>query len=1109
MKKDSKSEPSANLQKQAEAVNRKRPLKSSSSLDDTKMRKLIQELETHQIELELQNEELRLAKAQITAYAEKYAELYDFAPLGYFTLANNSEIIELNLCGSQMLGKERTVLKTQRFGLYVSDDDKPVFNRFLDKVFSSKSTETCEIALLVNGTPPIYVNLSGTVTENGKQCLVMATDITDRKLSEVALRESNEMFSAFMRHSPIYAFIKEVNQDESRVLRASENYRDMIGISGSEMAGKTMYELFPAEFAAKFTADDWKVVSGGEGITLDEDLNGRNYTSVKFPIDLGGKTLLAGYTIDITEHKEALQKIENQHALLKALINSPKDIIIFSLDRNYCYTAFNEKHREEMKRVWKVDIEVEMNLLSCMPEPELQKLAKQSIDRALRGESFSEIQHQPEHDIYFEFSWNPIMQNDEVVGITVFIRDITEKKKTEELIRESEERYRNLMTNLEAGVVVHAPDTSIIMNNQRAAELLGLSDVKMKGRLAIDPNWKFVDEKNVPLIPSEYPVNRIIAAQKPFSSFLLGVVRPEKGNVVWLTVNGFPVFDNQGKIAEVLISFIDITERKLAEQTLLESERKFRNTVANLDEGYYNVTMDGVLIEHNQAFCRILGFDSNADLKGVHLSDLWQHPEKRKEYLDVLSANGAVSNFQIDIKTQSGENRSVLASAHLVKSKDKQTLWIEGIFLDITERIRMEESLRRHADRLQNLHKIDKEILSPLGSPEAIIQNSLQHIRSLLSSQHASIGIFDFENDALQLFIAGIKDQSVAKVEKYMIDKAYGDLEILQQNRMNVIEDISAKSSPPELLRILQSEGIMSCINVPLVSGEKLIGAMNLGWADSRAFTPEELEIASEVADEITIAIEQVRLRQITKQYASDLEKRVEERTAQLTAANKELEAFSYSVSHDLRAPLRHINGYISILSKHLKDKLPEKEKRYFDTISESAHQMGVLIDDLLQFSRTGRQEMKLTDLDMNAVLQDALQVIKHESNGRNIKWKIAPLPQAVGDYALLRLVWLNLLSNAVKFSKANVLPQIEIGVIDNDNEFVFFVRDNGVGFDMKYAQKLFGVFERLHSTQEFEGTGIGLANVRRIISRHGGRTWAEAEVDKGAAFYFTLPKKQ
>ena len=899
------------------------------------------------------------------------------------------------------------------------------------------------------------------------------------------------------------------------------------------------------------------------------------------------------------------------------------------------------------------------------------------------------------------------------------------------------------------------------MNNHRASELLGLSDDQMNGRLAIDPDWKFVDKDGNQLLVNDYPVYQILTTKKLFSNILFGVFQPEKDNIVWLMVNGFPVFDDHGEIAEVLISFIDvterkkaeealrqskiqlelahrsagagiwdwdmlsqhlnwskelyalfgldpgsveasfdlwnrvvhpddlafasnyieqaikekkpldseyrvihpngevhwinalgnttyddsgkpfhmaglctditrrklaedaliksesrlhrvydsgmlgilywnmngqiidandkfleivgyskddlengkidwmnmtppefryldensvaelkaigvnkapfekeyirkdgtrvpilisgamldeerfngvafvvdITERKRAEEALIESERKFRHTVINLDEGYYRVTMDGVLLEHNQAFSRILGFDANADLKGIHLPDFWQYPDKRKKYLEAISANDSISNYQIEVKTQTGEKRSVLANAHLVKDENGQPIRIEGVFLDITERIRLEESLQRHAGRLQNLHKIDKAILSAVETPEAIIQKTLHHIRSLLSSQHASIGMFDFENEVLQLFCSNIRDQSIDVAKRYLISNALGDLEILREKKMDVVENISLRSLPPDLQRIFHAEGVMSCINVPLISGDKLIGAMNLGWEDPRTFTPEELEIAGEVADEITVAIEQVRLRQAAKHYAEELEKRVEERTSQLLAANKELEAFSYSVSHDLRAPLRHINGYISILSKHLKDILPEKEKHYFDTITDSARQMGKLIDDLLHFSRTGRQEMQFTSLDMSAVLKDALQVIQHESFGRGIKWVVAGLPQVTGDYALLRLVWLNLLSNAVKFGRANVIPQIEIGAVDDNNEFVFFVRDNGVGFDMQYAHKLFGVFERLHSAQEFEGTGIGLANVRRIIQRHGGRTWAEAEVGKGATFYFSLPE--
>jgi PAS domain S-box-containing protein len=239
----------------------------------------------------------------------------------------------------------------------------------------------------------------------------------------------------------------------------------------------------------------------------------------------------------------------------------------------------------------------------------------------------------------------------------------------------------------------------------------------------------------------------------------------------------------------------------------------------------------------------------------------------------------------------------------------------------------------------------------------------------------------------------------------------------------------------------------------------------------------------------------------------TDLEQRVIQRTAQLESANKELEAFSYSVSHDLRAPLRHTSGYVELLANRFKDVLPEKGQHYLHEISDSVHQMGSLIDDLLQFSRTGRSEMRESVLDMNLIVDEVSKQLQQDNPKFNIKWTIGKMPSILGDDAMIHLVWINLLSNAVKFTRTRKKAVIEIGASVEGMETIFFVRDNGVGFDMKYAQKLFGVFQRLHPMEEFEGTGIGLANVRRIILRHGGRTWAEAEIDKGATFYFSLPK--
>ena len=240
------------------------------------------------------------------------------------------------------------------------------------------------------------------------------------------------------------------------------------------------------------------------------------------------------------------------------------------------------------------------------------------------------------------------------------------------------------------------------------------------------------------------------------------------------------------------------------------------------------------------------------------------------------------------------------------------------------------------------------------------------------------------------------------------------------------------------------------------------------------------------------------------------LERRVEERTAQLQEANKELEAFSYSVSHDLRAPLRHVSGFLQLLQKREAAKFDETSQRYLRTIDEAASRMGELIDDLLAFSRTSRAEPHLATVDLDEQLADVRRELMAAYKDREVRWSVAPLPRVRADAALLRQVWVNLLGNALKYTSPRAVAEIELGVLPPEKSahpghVTIFVRDNGVGFDMRYAHKLFGVFQRLHREEEFEGTGIGLATVRRIVSRLGGDVWADAKPDAGATFYVAL----
>ena len=231
-------------------------------------------------------------------------------------------------------------------------------------------------------------------------------------------------------------------------------------------------------------------------------------------------------------------------------------------------------------------------------------------------------------------------------------------------------------------------------------------------------------------------------------------------------------------------------------------------------------------------------------------------------------------------------------------------------------------------------------------------------------------------------------------------------------------------------------------------------------------------------------------------------------RTTELEASNKELEAFAYSISHDLRAPIRHMVGYTELLQKNASSLLDEKGRRYMMNILESAQRMGTLIDDLLAFSRIGRAETRETMVSLEQLVKEIQSEVWQETDGRNIMWRVDPLPDLYGDRSMLKLALVNLISNAVKFTRPRPQPEIEIGCTEETKgRIVVFIRDNGVGFDMKYVNKLFGVFRRLHSAQEFEGTGIGLATVQRIIHRHGGQVWAEGLVDSGATFYLSLPK--
>ncbi len=419
-----------------------------------------------------------------------------------------------------------------------------------------------------------------------------------------------------------------------------------------------------------------------------------------------------------------------------------------------------------------------------------------------------------------------------------------------------------------------------------------------------------------------------------------------------------------------------------------------------------------------------------------------------------------------------------------------------------SERRRAEDALARHAERLRILNQIDRAMIAE-EAPEAIAGAVIEQLRELLGTPRAIVNRFDLAAGAVEwIAAAGRRRTHLGPGVRYSI-RLMGDVAGLRRGEAQRI-DVQALPPGPDVDALLAS-GVRYYLAVPMIAGGELIGAVSFG-SEVDIFPSEKVQIAQEVATQLAIAITQARLLERVRGHTVELESRVRERTAQLETANRELESFSYSVSHDLRAPLRAIDGFSRIVQEDYAGKLDEEGKRLLGVIRDNSQKMAQLIDDLLEYSRLGRKLLSSAVIDVKRMVEEVLEELL-ASGESSPRLEVGALPAARGDATLLKQAWTNLLANAIKFSGKRGQAVIEVSGQENGAESVYCVKDNGAGFDMRYYEKLFKVFQRLHHEEEFKGTGVGLAIVQRVVSRHGGRVWAESKVDEGAAFYFALPK--
>ena len=501
-------------------------------------------------------------------------------------------------------------------------------------------------------------------------------------------------------------------------------------------------------------------------------------------------------------------------------------------------------------------------------------------------------------------------------------------------------------------------------------------------------------------------------------------------------------------------------------QAFRASELSYRRLFEAAKDGILILEADtGRISDVNPFLIKLLGF-THSEMVGKTVGELspFKDIEENQVMLERLQKDGYVRYEDLPLETRDGRHIDVEFVSNVYQAGDRKV--IQCNIRDITERKRTAEQLNASFKEIRDLKSaLDEHAITAITDPQ---------------------GRITYVND------------------KFCAISKYPRAELLGEDH----RIINSSFHPKEFIREMWT----TIAHGNVWKGEFKNKAKDgtLYWVDTTIvpFLNDQGKPRQYVAIRTDITERKAQEERI-HQLNLALEQRVIERTAQLEAANQELEAFSYSVSHDLRAPLRHVLGFVNLLRKDAGPSLSEKALSHLLTISQAAQRMGNLIDALLAFSRAGRSEMQKTEVNLEQLMQDTLGDFQVETKERNIAWEIHRLPVVWADRALLRLALVNLISNAVKFTGARAQAKIEIGCAPNgDGEAVIFIRDNGAGFDPRYAGKLFGVFQRLHSQDEFEGTGIGLANVQRIIHRHGGRTWAEGVVDGGATFYFSLPKQ-
>lgn len=1121
---------------------------------------------------------------------EKFRNIFESSTIGKSITAPDGRLLQVNRAFADMLGYSIEEMQKIDFVRLTHPDDLAESRECVRLLLAGERDQyRMEKRYLHKDGSVVWTDVSTMLHRNAagapEYFITSINNITTRKLAEEKIREKDIEFRKLSDNLPDMVFQFTRKPDGSYYVPISsqgisnifgcqpedvaDSFDPIVRVLHPEDAGRVISDIeHSAVYFTPFTCE-FRVLVPGRPVQWILS------RSTPEKLDDGSITWY-GFCANITDRRQAEDAMRALTSRQEALLGAIPDIVM-EVDANKVYTWANGPGRgffgEHVIGHEAADFFV--------GEQETYEI----VERLFNGDEsimyLESLQRRVDGEERLLAWWYRVLKDEKgnVTGALSTARDITERKRAEATLAESERKYRLLADNMVDFISVSDLDFKINYISPSIEKALGYTFEELQSL----PLNSYMSERSIALmtrILSEEIENEKSGNTYPGRHRTYEVEYTRKdGSRMTCELKTSAIRDAGANAIGLLNVGRDITDRVQAEVALRESERKFRETVANLDEGYYSCLVDGTVLEHNRAFNRILGIDEDRDMKGARLPDFWLNPEERGVYLEHLETKGSIRNYTVVARKTNGDSIDVILNSHIVFDETGKPLRIEGTFIDITDRVRMEERFRIAAESMSDvIYEWDlKERIDWFGAIDGLMGYEGGGFPRTLSEWEKIVHPDDRERvlAAIDRHIRGeagfdIEYRIRKKDESFAVWNARGEIVRnvagVPLRMYGAISDITARKQAEDGLRALNERlSFLVDANIIGVVRAGVDGAIleaNDYYLDFLGYTREEFEkgliswkdrtpLEHLAADERAIKelqergvcapyekeyfrkdgtrvwvylvdamqadgsiaayaldiTERKRAEENIRRVNESLEQRVRERTASLEESNRELESFSYSVSHDLRAPLRSIDGFSQVILEDYAERLDDAGRGYLDRIRAATDRMARLIDDILKLSRLGRTEMRFEGVDLGALARTVADELRKQDPGRSVDFIIGGNMITRGDSSLLKVALDNLLGNAWKFTSRTPHARIEFGATDRDGVREYFVRDNGVGFDMKYASKLFGAFQRLHSTDEFEGTGIGLALVRRIVSRHGGTVRAEGEVGKGACFYFTIPE--